>query len=245
VKKINEKLEFWEHEAQAMTEIISQEDSVWISWRNLMSTFKGHMRWIEKLASDSFKDPQFDELFTSIALKFDPKKEYTVQELIDLRLDDYADLIGLIYRASNSENFQSQKLSLITEMWTNRIQFKLAKNFPAKLYKSSNFDLQTVATAVMTSTANVTRSVKLRELKDLAEQQTSEQAYLMKNASYKLVDIDEIRYFAEDSTIKLSIIANSKITKKTREECLDFKMKISEILKLTELWFELQHKVKL
>ncbi len=242
MKKVNEKLEFWEQEAHEMTEIISQEDNVWISWRNLMSGFKMNMRWIEKLASDSFKDSHFEELFTSIGLKYDPKKEYTIQDLIDLKLDDFADLIGLIYRASNSENFQSQQLSSIVEMWTSRLQFKLAKNFPVKLYKFSNFDLHTASQAL--STANMPRSVKIKELKGIADQQTNEQTSLMKNVSYKLIDINEIRYFAEDSNIKLNIVTQSKITKKTREECLDFKAKINQILKLTELWFEVQHKVK-
>jgi hypothetical protein len=242
VKKVNEKLDFWEQEAHEMTKIISQEDTVWISWRNLLSGFKINMKWIEKLASESFKDSHFDELFTSIGLKHDPKKEYTIQDLIDLKLDNYADLIGLIYRASNSENFQSQQLSSIIEMWTTRIQFKLAKNFPMKLYKSSNFDLNTASLAI--STANMPKSVKIKELKDIADQQTNEQSSLMKNVSYKLIDINEIRYCAEDSIIKLNIVAQSKITKKTRDECLDFKTKINQILKLTELWFEVQHKVK-
>lgn len=39
----------------------------------------------------------------------------------------------------------------------------------------------------------------LKELKDLANQERDEQNALISSATYKLVDIDEIRYWAEVS----------------------------------------------
>lgn len=242
VKSIYEKLNFWDQKAQEITEIISKEDQVWLSWKNLLSSFRGHMKWIERLASESFKTEQFQELFNSIGLVYDPNKEYTVQNLMDLKLDLYADLIALIHKNSNNEMSQCQLLNSIRDMWNYKLKFKLAKNFPMKLYKTSNFDLHVTASHAISS--KLPRSTQIKEMKELADQQSMEQSKLMKNASYKLIDIDEIRYFAEDSIIKLDMIAQSRITKKTIDDCLEFKLRIAQILKLTETWFELQHKVK-
>ena len=199
------------------------------------------MRWIEKLANENFKDMHFEELFNSIGLKYNPKKEYTVQELIDLKLDDFADVIIKIFKSSNNELLQLQQLNAIVDLWTSKIRFKLAKNFPMKLYKFSNFDLQTASASI--ENKMIPRSSKIKELREISSQQIDEQTKLIKNVSYKLVDINEIRFFAEDSFIKLDIIVQSKITKETREECLALKMKINQILKLTEIWYDVQNKV--
>jgi hypothetical protein len=179
-------------------------------------------------------------LFTSIGLVFDPNKDYTIQDLIDLKLDDYIDLINLIFKGANTESSQSHQLNQIIDLWSNKLQFKLAKNFPMKLFNDSYFNLTQASSSLISP--NISTTSKIKVLRQLSMEQIKEQDNLMKNVNYKLVDINEIRYTAEDSSIKLNLIIQSKITKKTRDDALEFRNKISEILNLTELWFALQHK---
>lgn len=51
------------------------------------------------------------------------------------------------------------------------------------------------------SNAKKLKTQTLKELKDLANQELAEQNALINNASYKLVDINEIRYCGEVSMI--------------------------------------------
>lgn len=55
VKKIEEKLSYWESEAQRFKKALAEEDKVWLSWWNLLNAFKLNMKWVEKLSSDTFK----------------------------------------------------------------------------------------------------------------------------------------------------------------------------------------------
>jgi hypothetical protein len=54
VKKVYEKINYWESEAQRLKGLLKDEDPVWMSWRSLLQSFKLSMKWIEKLASDTF-----------------------------------------------------------------------------------------------------------------------------------------------------------------------------------------------
>ncbi len=53
------------------------------------------------------------------------------------------------------------------------------------------------AVAQSALTANASKSSKLKELKQLSDKQFEDQKALMSAVSYKLVDIDEIRYYAD------------------------------------------------
>lgn len=55
VKKIEEKISFWENEATNIKNSLIEEDQVWSSWWNLLIMFKSNMIWIEKISSDFFK----------------------------------------------------------------------------------------------------------------------------------------------------------------------------------------------
>lgn len=55
MKKVENKLQFWEDEAQKLKQLVVSEDKVWLSWWDMLMSFKSHMKWISKLASDTFK----------------------------------------------------------------------------------------------------------------------------------------------------------------------------------------------
>lgn len=56
MKRVEEKLKFWQNEAQALKlKLRNADDRVWESWWNLMESFIMNMKWISKLASDTFK----------------------------------------------------------------------------------------------------------------------------------------------------------------------------------------------
>ena len=55
MKKVEAKLQFWESEAQKLKTLVGSEDKVWLSWWDLLTNFQAHMKWISKLASDTFK----------------------------------------------------------------------------------------------------------------------------------------------------------------------------------------------
>lgn len=79
------------------------------------------------------------ELFAALGLVYDPNDPYTIQTLIDLKIPDYIDLISAIYNRALNEANHLQQLNSIGEFWTNKLKFKLAKNFPIQLFKSGNF----------------------------------------------------------------------------------------------------------
>ena len=108
------------------------DDKVWSSWWNLIQSFKNIMKWVSKLVSDTLKHEHFEEIFTSIGVVYERDKSYTTQELIDLRLDDFVELITSIYKKANYELFTMQMFNQIKELWTNKIKFKLAKYFPER-----------------------------------------------------------------------------------------------------------------
>jgi len=139
VKKIEDKLNAWELEANNLKAIIGDDDQVWLSWWNLIKSFGANMKWIKKITSDSFKQTHFIELFSAIGLEYDPNKDYTIQDFIDFRLDEYADLIDSIYKRCSVEYQNILKFEGLKELWHKKIQFKLAKTFPIKLYKAGEY----------------------------------------------------------------------------------------------------------
>lgn len=96
-----------------------------------------------------------------------------------------------------------------------------------------------------THTSRGSRSSRIKELKELSKKQSDEQQTLLSNVTYKLVDIDEIRFYADDTMIKLDLILQSPINKRIKDNVIEFKIKISKILELSELWANVQHKVKI
>ena len=81
-----------------------------------------------------FKPEHFEELFSAMGLVMDKEKNYTIQDLIDLKFEDYVDLIFNLNKRAVDELFNMQQFNQITDLWNNKINFKLAKNFPIKLF---------------------------------------------------------------------------------------------------------------
>jgi hypothetical protein len=67
VKKVEEKLSFWEGEAQKLKKLVDPDDRVWLSWWDLLVSFKAHMKWISKLASETFKVDTHTQLSAATA----------------------------------------------------------------------------------------------------------------------------------------------------------------------------------
>lgn len=76
------------------------------------------------------------ELFSALGLAYDPNDPYTIQTLIDLKIPEYIDLINAIFKRALGEANHLQQLATINEIWTSKLKFKLAKNFPIQLFKS-------------------------------------------------------------------------------------------------------------
>ncbi len=138
-KKIEEKVEFWANEAQKLRKHVNERDRVWLSWWNLLESFKENMKWASKLSTEQFKTEHFNELFSAIGLNYDLNKNYTLQELIDLNLDEHAELINRIYKRALSELKLNQQFATIEQLWSNKLVFNLAKHFPINIYKTGNF----------------------------------------------------------------------------------------------------------
>lgn len=82
------------------------------------------------------KNEHFVDLFCALGLKFDPNEPYTIQNLIDMKIPDYLDLINAIYKRALGEADHLQQLASLNEWWSSKLKFKLAKNFPIQLFKS-------------------------------------------------------------------------------------------------------------
>lgn len=163
------------------------------------------------------QNEHFEELFSALGLVYNPKEAYTIQNLIDLHIPDYYDLINAIYKRALNESNYLQQFNFISESWNTKLKFKLAKNFPIKVYvngKLANAYYQLIlpdlngfifcADKDQIEEALNQRKIKsytIKELKDKSLQQIEEQTKLMSDVTYKLVDIDEIRYNAEVSDL--------------------------------------------
>lgn len=67
---------------------------------------------------------------------------------------------------------------------------------------------------------------------------------MISSATYKLLDIDEIRYWAEDSLIKLNIVTQSQVKREIKADAQELADNINRILALSELWLQVQNKVR-
>lgn len=101
VKRVGEKLDLWDCEAKSLRASLSEDDRVWLSWNNVIQSFRMIMRWICKLLDGTFRDDDFEELFAAIGKVYDRECEYTVQDFIDFKFDDYMDLINGIYKRAH------------------------------------------------------------------------------------------------------------------------------------------------
>ncbi len=60
--------------------------------------------------------------------------------------------------------------------------------------------------------------------------------------NFILIDINEIRYMAQDSKIKLATIMSTQISDKIKHESEEIIFKLDQILKISKLWLETQCK---
>ena len=148
-------------------------------------------------------------------MDFDPKKTYTVQDLIDLKLSDYVDLVNAIYKRAFLEQNNIQQFNQVEDLINNKLKFKLAKHFDIKLYNSGrwkplhliwstrlnwrlswsfadHFKLSKAASTLINRKQS-TPSGRVSALKSISKQQVTEQNNLIANFNYKLVDLHEIR----------------------------------------------------
>ena len=65
---------------------------------------------------------------------YDPKHEFSVEELLAYNLGSHAQIITTIYSAAVSEFTIEKKLVKIRKLWQER-EFKLAKHIPDSLFK--------------------------------------------------------------------------------------------------------------
>lgn len=124
-----------------MRKVITDGDRVWLNWWNLLQSFRQNMKWASKLASDYFRTEHFNELFSAIGLTYDKDKLYTLQELIDLNLDEHAELINRIHRRAMAELQLTEQFNSIEQLWYNKLIFNLAKHFPINIYKTGKLNL--------------------------------------------------------------------------------------------------------
>ena len=135
--------------------------------------------------------------------------------MIDLKLNDYVDLINAIYKRAYLEQNNIQQFNQVEDLLNNKLKFKLAKHFDIKLYDSGkilfiqidkvyslsnflfsnqeNFKLSKAASTVINRKLS-TPSGRVSALKSISKQQVTEQNNLIANYNYKLVDLHEIRY---------------------------------------------------
>lgn len=129
-KKIEDKLNLWDQESKNLKTNLADDDRVWLSWNNQIQSFKLIMRWISKLIDGTFNDDDFDELFSAVGKLYDKENDYTIQNFIDMKLDDHIDLINAIYKRANTNLTSIKLFEKIKETWQRKIKYKLAKNYP-------------------------------------------------------------------------------------------------------------------
>lgn len=130
-------------------------------------------------------------------------------------------------------------MAQVKDIWSRKIKFKLAKNFPLKPF---NPDKSNKWVEESRFSGKKSESDRIRELQDQSRQIQDEQSYMNANISYKLVDINQIRHVYDDSVIKLRNILSNQVKQRIREECQEFLDKLNELMYLTNLWFECQYK---
>jgi len=198
------------------------------------------MKWVSKLLDGVFTDDDFEELFAAIGKEYDRTAEYTIQDLIDFKFDDFNDLINSIYKRGHINMISSQQVVQVKELWTRKIKFKLAKSFPLKAF-NADVDEQRVFDDARFS-GKKSESCRVKELDEQSKHLSDESAYMNANASYRLVDVNEIRQAYDDSVIKLRNVLTNSVKPKLKDEAQELLGKLDEAVYLTELWWQVQFK---
>ena len=66
---------------------------------------------------------------------YDPKRQFTVADLLTYDLEDHAQLIGEIYLGAVAEYDLELKIGHLQKFWLER-EFKLAKHIPDSLFQA-------------------------------------------------------------------------------------------------------------
>ncbi len=235
-KRIEEKLQLWETEARDMKPLLPEDDRVWLSWSNQIQSFRMVMKWVSKLLDGVFTDDDFEELFAAVGRQYDPAANYTVQDLIDFKFDDYTDLINGIYRRGHLNVISKQQLAQVRELWSRKIKFKLAKNYPLKAFDAGVDEQRVFDEARFGSKKS--ESSRTRELGEQSRHLSDESAYMNANVSYKLVDVNEIRQAYDDAAIRLGNVLTSGVKARLKEEAQELLGRLDEAVYLTELWWQ-------
>jgi hypothetical protein len=67
--------------------------------------------------------------------QYDPSYNFTVNELIELRLGSHRQFVDTVHAAAVAEHAIEVKLEKIQHLWDEKV-FKLAKHIPDSMYKN-------------------------------------------------------------------------------------------------------------
>ena len=93
--------------------------------------------WIKFLKNKSkfLQERHWKAIFVGMNESYDPKREFTVADLLTYDLEEHAQLIHSIYLGAVAEYDLELKIGYLKKFWEER-EFKLAKHIPDSLLQS-------------------------------------------------------------------------------------------------------------
>ncbi|XP_060599368.1 dynein heavy chain domain-containing protein 1-like [Ruditapes philippinarum] len=139
IKKALEKIIEWQAAASQLKPYLPHGDKVLTTWFKTLQEFKKDLPVLHKLANDALKERHWRAIFVGMNESYDPKKQFTVADLLTYDLEEHAQLVHQIYLGAVAEYDLELKIGHMKKFWLER-EFKLAKHIPDSLLASKESD---------------------------------------------------------------------------------------------------------
>ncbi|XP_064648692.1 dynein axonemal heavy chain 6-like isoform X2 [Lineus longissimus] len=233
VKKVFEKINEWQAAAVQIKRHIPVDDAVLKFFYRHLQDFKHELPLLYKLSSDALKERHWKTIFIGMGEQYDPHWKFTVEDLLSYNLGQHSLLINTVYQGAVAEYDLEQKLNRVKKYWEEK-QFKLAKHIPDSVYA------QEKKTDSLISPRKLTRVEKFRQ--ERTKSAESGGLDLKRDDLYTLIEIEELKYMLEDSSVTLQSMLVSPFLAELRPEAERWDFIVHELEEIIDSWHTCQKK---
>ncbi|XP_052798483.1 dynein heavy chain domain-containing protein 1-like isoform X5 [Mya arenaria] len=255
IKKALEKVIEWQSAVGQLKPYLPPQDRVLTSWFKMLQDFKKDLPVLHKLANDALKERHWKAIFVGMNESYDPKKQFTVSDLLTYDLKDHEQLVNQIYLGAVAEYDLEQKIGHMKKFWLER-EFKLAKHIPDSLLASKEIKLRQLKEYVKLAKekraepskkpSSPRRRTKLEKYRQEKARQDREGAFAGLNVAdddyYILIEVEELKYQLEDSMISIAGMMQSPYLGDNTAEVESRCSALQQVEEITDLWYTCQKK---
>ncbi|KAL3832089.1 hypothetical protein ACJMK2_023767 [Sinanodonta woodiana] len=252
MKKALEKVIEWQAAASQLRPYLPEADLLLTTWFRKLQEFKKDLPILHKLANDALKERHWKAIFVGMNEAYDPKKQFTVADLLTYDLEEHAQLIHSIYLGAVAEYDLELKIGQIKRFWEER-EFKLAKHIPDSILLAKARKLKLMQEAAKRRRQNRepkkqpspkrrSKLEKYRQERAAAISIAMPGLNIAEDDYYILIEVDELKYQLEDSRISIKGMMQSPYLGDMSAEVEYWNTALQEVEEITDLWYLCQKK---